>query len=288
MKRPHDQMIRQQRRIGKGKAAAHAGRSPSRDDGRCRKFHVDPATFLVSVVWVVGKRIARASSIACLTPRCAEAPRRSVGGLEECSSCPVHCCQFDAVPIVSLPRTTSVTGSPPVTHPLNSARIDDSGARARSPIERTLPINGSCRVEPIDYPFADQFRVPDAARFRHRANRVRVIRCQMDRDLGVEFENAVGHLLEFVLEFGDVCVPRNWPVPGSNWSGEIVRCSSVFPLAESPLFFVGHWPSRDRVALSVRKLNDHAEQVPASIGLPQNVVNREGVSLGEPLIYPNR
>ena len=79
MKRPHDQMIRPQRRIGKGKAAAHAGRSPSRYDGRCRKFHVDPATFLVSVVWVVGKRIARASSIACLTPRCARSSE-AVGG----------------------------------------------------------------------------------------------------------------------------------------------------------------------------------------------------------------
>ena len=58
MKRPHNQMIRQQRWIGKGKAASHAPGSPSCHDGRGREIHIDSATFLVSVVWLAGLRIA--------------------------------------------------------------------------------------------------------------------------------------------------------------------------------------------------------------------------------------
>ena len=58
MKRPHNQMIRQQGRIGTGKAASRAPGSPSYHDGRCREVHIDPATLLVSVVWLAGLRIA--------------------------------------------------------------------------------------------------------------------------------------------------------------------------------------------------------------------------------------
>ena len=35
-----------------------------------------------------------------------------------------------------------------------------------------------------------------------------------------------------------------------------------------------HFPSRDRIHLAVRKLDDHAKQVSAAISLPRNVVHR--------------
>jgi hypothetical protein len=44
-------------------------------------------------------------------------------------------------------------------------------------------------------------------------------------------------------------------------------------LAVSPLFLIGHWPSRNRIPVSIRKPDDHTEQAPAGIGLAENVVD---------------
>jgi hypothetical protein len=44
-------------------------------------------------------------------------------------------------------------------------------------------------MDPLEHPFADQFRVPAPARFRHRANRVGVVFFQMDRNVGVPLED---------------------------------------------------------------------------------------------------
>jgi hypothetical protein len=67
-----------------------------------------------------------------------------------------------------------------------------------------LSTNRSGCMEPIEDPFPEQFRVSDAARPRHRANRASVIRWQMNRDVRVSFEDTFAHFLEFGLEFSDV------------------------------------------------------------------------------------
>ena len=135
VKRRHDQMIRQQGRIGKREATPRAGRSPSYHDGRRREVHVDPAALFVSIPRIIDLGVS---------PRFIQRPddvrmrqKFRGGGWRGWRSGHVGC------------KTTAVTGSPPMTGRLDCDRIGDSGTRASSAwmsLERTRTCWGHLRL----------------------------------------------------------------------------------------------------------------------------------------------
>jgi hypothetical protein len=79
-----------------------------------------------------------------------------------------------------------------------------SHAPVCSPTPAAVPAHRLRRSEFLDDPFADQFRVPDTARFRHRPYRVSGTRFQMDRNLTISFEDGFPNLVKFAFKLSDV------------------------------------------------------------------------------------